>query len=278
LQNRILSPLYVLIFTAVLTLAGCGGSSFNQPASAKVPASTSTSPGASGSGSSGSATPTSGMTVLDHLQSNNWLTCGNCGNTNATGAVAGNSFQTSIGSPSESGAATLFSIVPAVANSNTYWYQQQSVASAQINALVYQFDFYIPVGMENAPQALEFECQQQLGGWVYNFAWQADYASHTWRMFNYGAAAWDSANISFQNFAPGSWHHVVAEYHNDISTHSVYHDALTIDGTRYAVNARHAAFSAPGFTDKFTNAFQLDSNGTPASYSVYVDAMKVSYR
>jgi len=254
LQNRILSPLYVLIFTAVLTLAGCGGSSFNQPASAKVPASTSTSPGASGSGSSGSATPTSGMTVLDHLQSNNWLTCGNCGNTNATGAVAGNSFQTSIGSPSESGAATLFSIV------------------------VYQFDFYIPVGMENAPQALEFECQQQLGGWVYNFAWQADYASHTWRMFNYGAAAWDSANISFQNFAPGSWHHVVAEYHNDISTHSVYHDALTIDGTRYAVNARHAAFSAPGFTDKFTNAFQLDSNGTPASYSVYVDAMKVSYR
>ena len=115
-------------------------------------------------------------------------------------------------------------------------------------------------------------------GYVYNFAWQADYASHTWRMFNYGAAAWDSANISFQNFAPGSWHHVVAEYHNDISTHSVYHDALTIDGTRYAVNARHAAFSAPGFTDKFTNAFQLDSNGTPASYSVYVDAMKVSYR
>lgn len=181
-------------------------------------------------------------------------------------------------SPSEDGSSTQFAIAATVAYSNAYFYRVQPVITSQINSLIYEFDLYIPSGMENAPQAIEFECQQQLNGWVYNFAWQADYAgAKTWRIFDYGLKRWDSTGIAFTGFAPNTWHHIVAEYHNDTANHVVWHDALTVDGVRYAVNASHNAFFS-GASNKFTNAFQLDSNSVPTPYQVYVDRMKITYR
>ncbi len=69
----------------------------------------------------------------------------------------------------------------------------------------------------------------------------------------------------------------MAEYHSDAESHTVYHDALTVDGIRYIVNMTHNAFFS-GAYDQFTNAFQLDSNGQVTSYSVYVDKMTIAYK
>jgi hypothetical protein len=283
-NHRVVSTLSLLaVLVPVIGFTACGGGSFVVAHPTSTPVSTPGASSGSGGGSSntggggGGSTPTSGMTTLGNLQNGNWLTCGNCGNTGATGAVAGQSFQTGIGNPSESGASALFSVMPTAPYSNAYFWEEHGAIAGGMGALVYQFDFYIPAGSENLPQALEFECQQQLGGWIYNFAWQADYGSHQWRIFDYGTSQWQAAGISVQNFAPGTWHHVVAEFHNDTATHKVYHDALTIDGTRYAVGAVHDAVNR-GVADKFTNAFQLDSNSQATPYGVYVDAMQVSYR
>lgn len=210
--------------------------------------------------------------------STNWLTCGACGNTGATGAVATYSFTPGMASPSEDGASTQFAIAATAAFSNAYFYRLQPTINNQINSLIYEFDLYIPSGMENAPQAIEFECQQQLNGWIYNFAWQAEYGgTKTWRIFDYGLKRWDSTGIPFTKFAPNTWHHIVAEYHNDTANHVVWHDALTVDGVRFPVNISHDAFFS-GASNKFTNAFQLDSNSTPTPYQVYVDKMKITYR
>jgi hypothetical protein len=173
--------------------------------------------------------------------------------------------------------ATQFSIAPTVAYTNGYFYQEHTPVSAPMAALTYEFDLYIPQGMEAAPQALEFECQQDSNGWVYNFAWQANYAGGFWRTFDYGLKRWDSTPISFVGFTPGTWHHVLAEYHNDLTAHIVYHDALTVDGTRYPVHITHNAFES-GASDQFTNAVQLDSNSTATSYSVYLDKMRITYQ
>jgi hypothetical protein len=151
------------------------------------------------------------------------------------------------------------------------------VVSNQFASLTYEFDLFIPSGSENAPQAIEFECQQISGGWIYNFAFQADYGDNLWRVFNYGAKAWESAGIPLQRFSAGTWHHLMAEYHNDTTTHTVFHDALTVDGIRYTVNMTHSAFFS-GANDQFTNAFQLDSNGQVTPYGVYVDRMKITYK
>lgn len=182
-----------------------------------------------------------------------------------------------MGAPSEDGRSTQFSIAASVAFTNAYFFRQQAVIPHQINALTYAFDLYIPLGMETAPQAIEFECQQQLDGWVYNFAWQADYASSDWRIFDYGLKRWDSTSVNLTKFTPGTWHHIVAEYHNDTTAHTVIHDALTIDGTRFPVNITHNAFFSGG-NNQFTNAIQLDSNSTPTPYNISVDKMTITYQ
>ena len=267
--------LHVALFSAILTLVACGGGSMGPK---QQVAQNPTSPSSPSSGAPSSGTPAAASTVIDNLDdANAWQTCGACGNDHAAGAVANNSFRTGISSPSQDGGATQFSIFPTVPYSNTYWFQQHNAISVQINHLTYEFDLFIPNGAENAPQAIEFECQQKVGGWIYNFSWQANYSEHVWKIFNYGPAAWESANVPFQTFAPGTWHHIVAEYHTDTATHAVFHDALTVDGVRSAVNIRHDAFLANNDGDQFTNAFQLDTNNRPDTYSVYVDRMKISY-
>jgi hypothetical protein len=222
--------------------------------------------------------PPAGTTVLDNVQdTRNWLTCGNCGNDNATGPAATGTFTPGLASPSEDGASTQFSIAATTPYTNVYFYQEHTPVSTQMNALTYEFDIYIPPGMENAPQGIEFECQQIVGGWVYNFGWQANYQQKIWRIFDYGAKQWNPTPVAFNGFTPGTWHHIVAEYHNDLTMHMVYHDALTVDGVRTPVNITHHAFNAGG-RDQFTNAVQLDSNQTATPYSVYVDKMTITYR
>jgi hypothetical protein len=275
LQPRRIVTCALLVLGLTLLLASCGGNTASPSASA-VPAPT---PQASPTplASPTPATTPSG-TVIDRVEESPWLTCGNCGNNGATGPTAAYSDTLGIATPSEDGSSTQFSIAASVAFTNGYFYQSHTPIATQITALTYQFDIYIPAGMENLPQAIEFECQQVLNGWVYNFSWQALYPGNQWRIFDYGLKQWDATGIAFTRFTPGTWHHIAADYHNDTAAHTVIHDALTIDGVRIPVNITHNAFFSGAVNNQFTNAVQLDSNSTASPYSVYVDGMKIIYR
>ena len=257
-----------------LMLASCGGNGSSSTAASSVP-----SPNASPTPPpSPSPTPTSAATVIDHVEESPWLTCGACGNDGGVGPTAAFSDTLGIATPSEDGSSTQFSIAATVPFTNGYFYQQHTPVNAQIHALTYQFDLYIPTGSENLPQAIEFECQQVLNGWVYNFSWQALYPGNQWRIFDYGLKQWDATGITLTRFTPGTWHHIVAEYHNDTVAHTVLHDALTVDGVRIPVNITHNAFFSGAVNNQFTNAVQLDSNSTAAAYSVFIDQMKITYQ
>jgi hypothetical protein len=219
--------------------------------------------------------------VIDHIEESPWLTCGSCGNNGGVGPTAAYTDTLGIAAPSEDGSATQFNIAATVPYTNGYFYQRHTPMNTQITALTYEFDLYIPAGSENLPQGIEFECQQTLDGWVYNYSWQALYTGNPgnlWRIFDYGLKHWDATGISFTRFTPDTWHHIIAEYHNDANAHTVLHDALTVDGTRFPVNITHNAFFSGSLNNTFTNAFQLDSNSTAAPYSVYVDKMKITYQ
>ena len=257
----------------MLMLASCGGNTASTTASA-TPAPT---PASTPAPTPTPVTTPSG-TVIDRVEEQPWLTCGNCGNDGATGPTAPYSDTRGIGSPSEDGSSTQFSIAATVPFTNGYFYQQHTPVTNQITALSYEFDIYIPAGMENLPQAIEFECQQILNGWVYNFSWQALYPGNQWRIFDYGLKRWDATGIALTRFTPGTWHHIVAEYHNDTVNHLVLHDALTVDGVRIPVNITHNAFFSGSTNNQFTNAVQLDSNSTAAPYSIYVDKMRITYQ
>ena len=284
--------IHTALILATLTLTACGGGNSMAP----VTVSAQGNPPSSGPGStpvptpSPTPTPTPGPApsptpppppgvrkVIDNIEdSTSWLTCGACGNAGGTGAIAQYSVTPNLPNPSEDGSATQFSIAATVPFTNAYWYIPHPVVQNQFTMLNYEFDLMIPNGTENLPQAIEFECQQILGGWIYNFAFQADYGRNLWRVFDYGSKTWESASIPLQRFAPGTWHHIMAEYHSDTATHTVFHDALTVDGIRYTINMTHNAFFS-GSSDQFTNAFQLDSNSHSDPYSVYVDKMKITY-
>jgi hypothetical protein len=267
------SALLIVAFTLALT--SCGGNTNSSTASA-APAPT---PAATPTPTPPAApTPTPTATVIDRVEESPWLTCGACGNNGGTGAIAAYSDTLGIGIPSEDGSSTQFSLAATVPFTNAYFYQPHTPVASQINALIYEFDIYIPNGMENLPQAIEFECQQVLNGWVYNFSWQALYPGNQWRIFDYGLKQWDATGIALTRFTPGTWHHIAAEYHNDTVNHLVLHDALTVDGVRIPVGITHNAFFSGAVNNQFTNAVQLDSNSTAAAYSVYVDKMRITYR
>lgn len=216
------------------------------------------------------------LTVITRIEeSSEWLTCGNCGNTGASGATATYHMTRGLTSPSTDGSATEFSIGGNNPFKNGYWYIRQPAPTTPVSYLKYEFDLYVPKQYETAPQAIEFECQQKVDGYIYNFAWQANYAGKSWRIFDYVNRKWDASGLSFSGFTPDTWHHIIAEYHTDGS--NVVHDALTIDGVRKAVNKRHPA-KATSSGRSFTNAFQLDLNGKATDYKVYVDGMKISLR
>jgi hypothetical protein len=205
-----------------------------------------------------------------------WFTCGNCGNTGSSGATANYYMTRGITSPTLDGSSSKYSISGGAPYSNGYWFIDHKAPTHGVTYLAYDFYLYIPSGYQNAPQAIEFECQQRASAWVYNFAWQANYAGNNWRYFNYGTRTWVSSGVALQRFSPGTWHHIVAEFHTNTSTHTVYHDALTVDGVRHAVNRATAAKYTGNWSNRFTNAFQLDMNGSDTAYHVYVDAMKVT--
>jgi len=265
-----------LMLAITFALVACGGKSASSSTTTSALPAPSPTPNPA---PSPSPTPgTASSTVIDRIEESPWLTCGNCGNNGATGPTAAYSDTLGIATPSEDGSATQFSIAATVPFTNGYFYQKHAPVPTQIGALTYEFDLYIPTGSENLPQAIEFECQQILNGWVYNFSWQALYPGNQWRIFDYSLKQWDSTGIAFTRFTPGSWHHIMAEYHNDTVAHTVLHDALTVDGVRIPVNITHNAFFSGATNNQFTNAFQLDSNSVAAPYSVYVDKMKITYQ
>ena len=223
-------------------------------------------------------TTITGTNFSDLQESSNWLTCGNCGNSGGTGTQASYTMTRGITSPTVDGTSTSaeFWVGGSTAYVNAYWYLKNTAPSAPVSKLVYDFWLYVPAQYVNAPQAIEFECQQTVNEYTYNFAWQADYPTHTWRTFDYVNRVWVATNLAFPGFTGDTWHHIVAEYHANGTT--TVHDALTVDGVRMPVGVVHNAKPVTQTWNSFTNAFQLDLNKYATNYKVYVDKMQVTYQ
>jgi hypothetical protein len=221
--------------------------------------------------------PATGTTFSNLQESSSWQTCGTCGNQSGTTGQAFYSMTRGITNPAIDSLSTSaqFSIGGSIPYTNAYWYLHDTAPKAPVKSLVYEFYLYVPDASATAPQAIEFECQHTVNGYTYNYAWQADYASHQWRTFDFVNRVWVATSIPFSSFAPGIWHHIVAEYH--ANGNQTVHDALTVDGLRSVVNiTRPAKYTGQSWAS-FTNAFQLDLNSKPTPFNVYVDKMSVTY-
>lgn len=278
---------------AVASIIGCGSGSAKPFTAGSAVSSISNSSSGSTSGSSSSngsssnpsssSTPTSapsasadpaGAIVYASLQSQpGWQTCGGCGNVGGTGQGPDYHMTQGISNPSLSGSAADFYVNGGPAYTGGYYFIEQPTIPNPVSYLRYDLDLFVPGQYASAPQAIEFEVQQTTNGNTYNFAWQADYASNTWRVFNYTTKEWESTGIPLQRFAPDRWHHISAVFHA-AGTQAI-HDSLAVDGNTMGVNIAHQA-TATGTGLEFTAGFQVDLNASSTPYHVYVDNLKVT--
>lgn len=211
----------------------------------------------------------------------NWIACNQCG-----GGGGGNPIPvTIVSSPSEDGTAAKFTTIGEGGITGgfgtSYWYAPHTAPTAKISYIKYSFDIYVPGAYVNTPQAIEWECQQNFSGLTYNFGWQAEYKgtpNNRWRIFDYVNKTWNDSGLALTRFSGDTWHHVISELHVVNGTNEIYHDSLTIDGVRMVPtqNFIHNAKNT-GFGNQLTNAIQLDMDGSNTAYTVYVDAMSVTY-
>lgn len=181
---------------------------------------------------------------------------------------------------------------PAVAYDTAYWWVSHPAPSSVSHYFKYEFDLWIPSGDLNVPQAIEWECQQTVNQVIYNFAWQAEYVgspNNRFRVYSYGVG-WQDVNLPLTRFPESQWTHIVAEYHVDQSG-TIWHDALTVsnslgsnrldpywyDSTTGAYKSISHIPPSSGGSNQFSNAFQLDVNGSATAYDVFVDKMQLTY-
>jgi hypothetical protein len=226
-----------------------------------------------GTGGSVPAPPANAIVYNNIQNQNGWQSCGACGNQGGAGSAPGYGMSQGISNPSLSGNATDFYINDSTPYTGGYNFIEQPTVPNPVTYLKYEFDLYIPSQFSSTPQALEWECQQNANGYTYNFAFQADYGSGDWRVFNYTTKNWEDTGIRFGGFTPGTWHHVISMFH--ASGTQTVHDSITVDGVTHPVNITHQAlYTGNGL--EFTNAFQQDLNVNGSGYQVYVDNMKVT--
>jgi len=281
---------------AVASIVGCGSgsakpfsaatSSSSSNSSNNVASGTSTSttalttttnsnaPGASSSAPAPNDGTPQDATVIAGIQNQQgWQTCGGCGNVGGAGQGPDYHLAQGIGNPSLSGHAADFFVDGGPAYTGGYYFIEQPTLANPLTYLRYEFDLYIPGQYASAPQALEFEVQQTVNGDTYNFAWQADYDSNGWTVFNYTTKTWEPTGIPLQRFAPDTWHHIVATFHA-AGTQAI-HDTLVVDGQIFNPNISHQA-THTGTRAEFTNGFQVDLNSASTPYHVFVDNMKMT--
>lgn len=157
---------------------------------------------------------------------------------------------------------------------NGYWYRAIPGEWNAMTYFCYQLQFMLPTAADlEACQAVEFELQQNVGGQIYNMAWQADIkGSGAWRTFDYNTSKWVMTSIPV-GITAGEWTAIEAVYLRG-SDCTLTHVSLSLNGVEYPVNIRKAA--TPKVESDYVHcAFQLDSGSTPVPYVCHVQGVNV---
>lgn len=227
-----------------------------------------------------------GTTIGGIDQMTDWVNCtaSACGTTNGGASFV---WQTGASAPDGSAPTTKFGLTGGPSYSGMYMYHRNlslapGTGTTAVKTLTYAFDLYMPSASINAPQAIEFEVQQENGVNLFNFAWQLDYGDmwqtqQMWlRLYNYSSKQWVDSGLPKLSRLGAGWHHISAAFHT--SGTSIYHDSITIDGTTYMVPSPNNLTPATSSTQQvFNNAVQLDINCSSAPYTIYLRNMSVTY-
>jgi hypothetical protein len=234
--------------------------SANQSLSAKTSVTVGTS-----SSSSGSTSSSTGWTYSNIDQMSGWSSCGACAGAGGAGTVAPFSFTQNQSSPSMDGRSMVFWIGSGKAYSDALWWKQ---LGANSGASHFVYDTYFYYTNASAPQALEFDVNQSVGGHKYIFGTQCSLrGDHTWDIWDNINARWSSTGIGCSALPTYQWNHLVWELER--VNGQLHFIAITLNGTRHYVNRYYSPRSSSA--SELNVAFQMDGNFAQTSYKVWLD-------
>jgi hypothetical protein len=250
------------LFAASL-LASCGGATGVQQATSNTPQSSALAP-------SDLTIPAGAKTTSDIQKLANWSSCSsNCAGQAGTDAVY--SMEQGIAAPSLSGAAIKFNVTGGTPWAAALWWKQVGGDDTKTH-FVYEMSFYLT--SPPAAQALEFNVNQNAGGWRYEYATQCDIrGAGVWRIWDHANLGWVATSAPCTAPQANTWNHLTWEFERT-SDHKVVWLAVTLNGQRSAVNQSFDAFPASG--SGIDVAFQMDSDGGPTPWSAWVDNVSLT--
>lgn len=221
------------------------------------------------------APPSTSAIVLPELQAlTDWKQPGNAGDTGGSSTKPSGTFTLT------PGVEATFSCKGAYPYNNGFWYRKAWGSTYNDRSrILYEMELQFPTQADlDASQAVEFQCQQSVGGVTFNMAWQAELRSKIWRTFDYANRAWVAlpTPISTAVFLSGSWTKVSSEFQRNTDG-TITHVSLTLNGAKSSVGITRPGVR-DGSKDYFSHAFQLDSNknAPPTPYVVKVRKMQVT--
>jgi hypothetical protein len=261
------------LFVLAIILTGCG--SGNQATSVGSGSGSGGTSSGNSSGSTGGSTevaiPANAKVITDIQKMTNWKSCSsNCAGEAGTDAIY--SMNQGISSPSLSGSAIKFNVTGGTPWADVLWWKQVGGDDSATH-FVYEISFYLD--NVSAAQALEFNVNQNSGGLRFEYATQCDIrGSHHWRVWWPAQKHWFDTGVACARPLENAWNHLVWELSRN-SQHQVVWEAVTLNGQRSVVNQSFDSYPATG--SGIDVAFQMDSDGGPTPWSVWVDNVKLTH-
>jgi len=169
-------------------------------------------------------------------------------------------------SPSLSGASAKFTMGGPTAYSNMLWFKSLGGGSS-VSHFVYDMSFYVDDG--TAPQALEFDLNQTIGGLRWTWGTECNFNdTHKWDIWDPLNEKWIPTSVDCKPFPSNTWIHLVWNFERvNGQTHYI---SLVINGTTYNIDQTYAPQTKWSLED-INVAFQMDGNFKQQPYNVWLD-------
>jgi hypothetical protein len=198
-----------------------------------------------------------------------WSDCGACAGAGGSGATVPYSMTEGVGSPSIDGKSAQFWIGGGTPYANALWWKQ---LGANANATYFTYDLYFYYTNASAPQALEFDVNQSVGGRKYIFGTQCNVAAKEWDVWNTAGAAWEPTGVACPAPPTYTWNHLVWQFER-VNGQARF-ISLTLNGTTSYINRTYSVQGSG--VNELNVAFQMDENNRATNYDVWLDKVNLT--
>ena len=204
------------------------------------------------------------MAVTPNIDDGSWTSCAS-----PTCSPAVNN----IASPSLDNASTQFTLGGSTPFPTASWTATPSNVSTSANH--FTLDFWAYMTSPASSQALNFVVDEITGGKEYAFKVECDFKdTKVWQVWDPAGATWQPTSVGCAVFTANSWNHFTFRFQRTGNNQLLYQD-MVINNVTYNFNVLKNPVSNTN-SNPVVVKVELVGDGTPDSYSLWVDEMSLA--